>query len=895
MRIFSGSAPAKGLRRVLRPTHIPAVLALVVILTAWFYAEHQNRLVYHNTLRSQVLTQVSIVRARIEGQINSNIQLVRGFVAALTTEPDMSEARFSQLARALVGNESQLRHLAAAPDLVITKVYPREGNEAAIGRNYRDLPNQIEGVLRARDTGKLVLAGPLELVQGGVGLIGRFPVFVPEPSGAERFWGIVSAVIDVDRIYADTAAVADELGLDLAIARQVGGTEEHIFGNGAIHDDDPVIVEVALPYGRWHIEARPQGGWDVEPSNVWRLRAWVLLAAALIMVPAVVTGRLLEERLSNMSKMQIRRQELENLSRRLKLALDTSKVAIWETSLDEDDEYWDERMHRLYGVPIDGKARSYEDWIERVHPDDRERATADYRAAVVARGSYVSQFRIITPAGLERHVRALGRIHADEEGRLHVVGVNWDVTDDIRLTEELTLANAALEARNDELEQARRRIEYTALHDALTGLPNRRYLDEVLADHAKAFDEGRERAAILHIDLDRFKQINDTLGHAAGDAMLVHAADILRQVARPTDFVARAGGDEFIIVCREPMTSSGLDADTLSAQAELILGAMQQPLMHEGHECRCGVSIGISGDMDTVADPRRLLVNADIALYRAKNRGRNRYQFFNDTLEAEIVRTKRVADDILAGLERGEFVPFYQPQFDATTLDVIGVEALVRWNHPTEGTLAPGAFLKIAEELNVVGQLDRIILEQTIADLAAWKLAGLPVPKASVNVSARRLHDDGLIDGLRALSIEPGTISFELVESIFLDDNDDLTTWNVQQIKALGIDIEIDDFGTGHASIVSLLKLSPRRLKIDRQFVMPILRSEGQRQLVRSIVEIGRSLGIDVLAEGVETMDHARVLKSLGCNALQGYAFARPMAQEDLVTFLKARRWRKAS
>jgi diguanylate cyclase (GGDEF)-like protein/PAS domain S-box-containing protein len=897
MPIFPRSALANFRGRIWRAAHIPAALAFVVVLVAGLFAEHQNRLVQHNVLRSDVLTKVSVLRARLEGTINSNIQLVRGLVATLTTEPDMDQERFSKLGVALLGTHSQLRHLAAARDLVIDRIHPLEGNEKALGIDYNSLPKQREAVYRARDTGRLVLAGPVDLVQGGTGLIGRFPVFVPDADGADRFWGIVSAVIDIEEIYAATGLLERDLGIEVAITGHdaLGQNGQHFFGSPDVLSNDPVLVNVLLPAGHWELAATPRGGWDVDPPNLWRLRMWMLIAAGLIMVPALVTGHLMAERQDNIAQMQRRKAELEALSRRLTVAIETSKVGIWETRLGDHVERWDDQMNRIYGLPADGSGRTLQDWIDRLHPHDRARALKDFEKALETSGNYTSQYRIVRPDGSVRHLRALGRVYVDGEGDTHVVGVNWDVTDDVRLTDDLTLANAALEARNDELEQARQRIEYTAMHDSLTGLPNRRFLDDVLADHANRFEAGSEQAAVLHIDLDRFKHINDTLGHAAGDAMLVHTAEILRAVMRPSDFVARVGGDEFVIVCRRLPQSPELEPERLAGLADLVIVAMQQPLMHEGHECRCGVSIGISSDTDAAADPRKLLVHADIALYRAKNRGRNRYQFFNETLQSEIIRTKRIADEILSGIERNEFVAYYQPQFDPVTLDVIGVEALVRWQHPSEGLLAPGAFLKIAEELNVVSMIDRMVLEQTISDFASWKSRGLGVPKASVNVSAKRLHDEALIDSLRSLPIEPGTLSFELVESIFMDDNDDLTTWNVEQIKELGIDIEIDDFGTGYASILSLIKLSPSRLKIDRQFIMPIVRSKAQRRLVGSIVEIGRSLGIEVLAEGVETMEHARILRDLGCNGLQGYAFARPMSSEDLVGFLRARRWREAS
>ncbi|RYH13222.1 MAG: EAL domain-containing protein, partial [Alphaproteobacteria bacterium] len=235
--------------------------------------------------------------------------------------------------------------------------------------------------------------------------------------------------------------------------------------------------------------------------------------------------------------------------------------------------------------------------------------------------------------------------------------------------------------------------------------------------------------------------------------------------------------------------------------------------------------------------------------------------------------------------------PWYQPQFDAVTLEIVGVEALARWQHPVDGILAPAHFLDVAEDLNVVPTIDRVILEKALNDFARWDKLGLGIPKFAVNVSARRLQDEQLIASLKHLAFEPGRLAFELVESIFLDETDDMVRWNAEQIKELGIDIEIDDFGTGYASIVSLMKLKPRRLKIDRQLVAPIVSSLPQRRLLQSIVDIGRSLDIEVVGEGVETMEHAAILRDLGCSILQGYAFAAPMSAEAITGFVAERRW----
>lgn len=886
---------ARCARQLLRPSHIPAILALVVIVTAASFAELQNRSVYHKSQQAEVLQELGLIRARLEGAISGNIQLVRGFVATLATEPRMDQQRFDELAERLFDTRSQLRSIAVAPDLVVTMTYPLRGNEAAIGLDYTVNDDQRAAALRARDTRDMVLAGPLNLVQGGQGFVARFPVFVRDGTGNESFWGIVAAVIDANRLYAHGGLLDPDLKLDIAIVGRDGlgplGTQ--FFGDPGLADRAPVTAEVMLPTGSWEIMATPVGGWGGKPPNALQLYLWILLAGSLVMIPTLLSGRLIDERQRNIKKLKEREIELEKLSRRHGLALETSQVGVWELNIENKDLFWDARMNELYGYEREG-TRDYSHWAQRLHPDDRERAEREFAETLRTRTKHHSEYRLLMPDGGVRHIRAIGTIYQYAGGPARIVGVNWDVTEDVRRNEELRKASALTEARNVELEAARKRVEHTAMHDSLTGLPNRRYLDDVLAEHAKNFAVG-ERAALLHVDLDRFKQINDTMGHAAGDAMLVHAANVLRTTVAEDDFVARVGGDEFVIVRRRPETSKDIEVEQLSDLAERIIKAIKSPIRFEGHECRCGGSIGIALDTSSVADPTRLLVNADIALYRAKARGRNRFQFFNQSLRKEVVRTKRIADDILAGIERHEFVTWFQPQVDATSHEIIGVEALVRWNHPTEGVLPPSAFLKIADELNVVGTIDRIVLEQTLECLARWETDGVPVKKASVNVSARRLNDDGLVASLRDLTINPGTLSFELVESIFLDEHDDVMSWNVETVKDLGIDIEIDDFGTGYASIVSLLKLKPKRLKIDRQFVMPILRSPAQRQLVGSIIEIGKSLGIEVLAEGVETMEHARILKQLGCQSLQGYAFARPMPADEIADFVRSQSWRKAS
>jgi diguanylate cyclase (GGDEF)-like protein len=530
-----------------------------------------------------------------------------------------------------------------------------------------------------------------------------------------------------------------------------------------------------------------------------------------------------------------------------------------------------------------------ERWLDLIVPADRQAALEASRTFINGQTEEALLVRVPQADGTLRYIRSVGQLQVGRDGLHKLIGIAVDVTKDAVLTAELKAAKDEADAKNEELEIAKTRIEHNSLHDPLTMLANRRKLDMQLDQLSRSSHAERQKFSILHLDLDRFKQINDTLGHAAGDAMLVHASRILSRNVRGTDLVARIGGDEFVIV-----TLGSSSAEDISQLSQRIIGDFHQPIDFEGFSCRCGVSIGIAQASGLNVDARRVLVNADIALYRAKGLGRNRYEFFTQNLQAEIINHKRTADEVLAGIDNHEFTTWYQPQFSAKTNEITGVEALIRWNHPHHGVLAPGRFLKIAEDLNVSAVLDQIVLEQVLKDKLRWLANGVRVPKVSVNVSSKRLHDDSLIDTLSRLNIPEGEISFELVESIFLDESEFSASSNLEQIKALGIDIEIDDFGTGHTSIVSLLKLKPKRLKIDRQLVMPIVDSPQERALVRSIIDIARSLGVESVAEGVETMQHAALLRELGCDHLQGYAFARPLVFEEF-TASAAAGWKKAA
>lgn len=459
-----------------------------------------------------------------------------------------------------------------------------------------------------------------------------------------------------------------------------------------------------------------------------------------------------------------------------------------------------------------------------------------------------------------------------------IVGFRTDIT-------ALKRQQRRLELLASELEASKAHAEHEALHDGLTGLPNRRHLDRKLsALEADPSDQGL--VFLLHVDLDRFKQVNDTLGHAAGDFVLKHVSSVLQRVAAPSDFIARIGGDEFTM-----LRHRGATAEESRRLGERIVAELSTPVTFEGNPCRFGASVGVASSPASAAS--QLLLNADIALYEAKGGGRGRVEIFGAELEERHTAKMRLAEDILRGLEADEFEPFFQPQFSAADGRFVGVEALARWRHPERGVVPPAAFIEVADELSVLDVLDRRIFQLSLEACDRLAARGVEVPKLSVNVSLERLRQSELLSDVPT-SGGP-RIAFELLETIYFDEKFDEIQMQIDGLRELGVDVEIDDFGSGRASIISMLKIRPTRFKIDRNLVMPIAESADYRRIIGALIEIGHGQDISVTAEGVETQEHVDILRDLGCDTLQGFHFARPISERDLGDMLIAAAWPKAA
>ena len=449
-----------------------------------------------------------------------------------------------------------------------------------------------------------------------------------------------------------------------------------------------------------------------------------------------------------------------------------------------------------------------------------------------------------------------------------------------RVQSQLRELFGQLGAKNAQLEQL-------ALYDHLTGLPNRSLFIDLVQREILQARRSHQKFGIFFIDLDRFKMVNDTMGHAAGDALLMEVSRRLRDMLREGDVVCRQSGDEFLVLARDIA-----HWETLAEMADRVLQSVEQPMTLAGGAARVSASIGIALFPDDAQDFETLVKSADVAMYQAKSLGRARYSFFHAELNSRIQATMELEHQLASAITGNQLVLHYQPQVDSHTGALIGVEALVRWQHPTRGLLYPGSFITIAEESGQIADMGVWTLNEACRQKAAWKAAGLPTGCMSVNVSALEFRDHRLLDGLQAAlrthGLAPDELEIEITESVLMTETD-TSQRIIERVRALGVGIAIDDFGTGYSSLSYLKRLRPNQLKIDRSFVSDIDTDNDSRAIVRGIISLAEALSLTVVAEGVETEQQQHFLRDSGCGTLQGYYIAKPLPVDALQAWIEKR------
>ncbi len=424
-------------------------------------------------------------------------------------------------------------------------------------------------------------------------------------------------------------------------------------------------------------------------------------------------------------------------------------------------------------------------------------------------------------------------------------------------------------------EEADRRIAALARHDPLTGLPNR---SQFALELARAIARGQRQGsgfAVCYIDLDRFKVVNDTLGHAGGDELLQQMAQRLCDAVRESDVVARLGGDEFVV-----LLDGATDAASLGRVVRKLLGTLAEPVHLQGCDFELGASMGVAVWPQDGADADSLLKCADTAMYEAKGAGRNDWRFYTPAMAETARHAFELESALRLGLARGELLLHYQPKVDARSGQVLGLEALVRWQRPGHGLVPPGDFIPLAEERGLIVPLGRWVLQEACRQLAAWRDAGVPVVPVAVNLSARQFNGGTLLDDVRqALArhgLAPALLELELTESTLMTDPGRATE-TLGRLHELGVGLAIDDFGTGYSSLAYLKRFPAQRVKIDRSFVRSLAQDPSDRAITAAVVALAHGLGLGVVAEGVENPAQLDVLRRLGCDELQGFLFGRPV------------------
>ncbi|MBU4329647.1 MAG: EAL domain-containing protein [Acidobacteria bacterium] len=472
-------------------------------------------------------------------------------------------------------------------------------------------------------------------------------------------------------------------------------------------------------------------------------------------------------------------------------------------------------------------------------------------------------------------------LHRREDGSLFPVLLSRAVIKDDR---KKPIAIAGIVRDITERKLIEQQFQSLAHFDSLTSLPNRTYMMEKLSHLLVQARWNNHTLALLFIDLDHFKKINDTLGHDAGDKMLKDVASRLVECVRDSDTVARMGGDEFMIIL--PKITKAQDAAVI---AQRVIESFDSPFTLNGHDCMIGASIGISQYPTDGDDYESLVKNADIAMYKAKEIGGKNYQFYNPAMNMAAFHQLVLENKLRVAVENKEFVLHYQPQINLKDFRIAGMEALIRWKDPEmEDLIYSSQFIPLAEETGLIIPIGEWVLEEACHQAKRWQDAGFPSMKMSVNISGRQFRQHNMVEQvaetLRITRIDATCLELELTESVLLQT--EVTTKVLNDINSLGVQLSIDDFGTGYSSLSYLKKLPIRKLKIDQTFVEGITQDASDREIVKAIINMSHSLNIRVLAEGVETLEQLKFLKESGCDEAQGYLFCRPQPAEDLEKIL---------
>lgn len=985
----------KPSERYFSAVHAWVMTGIVFVITACAAAllvwNMEQRRVQSERARvdSIVADRAHAIQSTIERALSSAYAL-----SAMVHQAGGEFANFEGVASEMLSLYPGVTMFALSPGGVVRQVVPLAGNEATMGFNQLKDPRQSKEANRAVQTGKLTLAGPLNLVQGGLGVVGRLPVYLQgfsltnlNPSDS-RFWGFVSVVIRLPEALASSgvAQLAEHgIAYELWRIQPDSHLRQRIAMSGTLGLVDTVDRDVLVPNGNWVLSAAPVQGWG-DPAGLSFKVALGLLVSALLGWAAHLLMQLKRQEHNLEAQVAERTNEISATQNKLQATLDAIPDLMFELGLDgmvydyrmpptllleiQPEKYLGYKAEdvlpaeaaRTVGIALNeaqqtGRSEGGQvellftigpQWFEisvaRKTPLDtfvggapdgdaprfillarnitqRVQADLDLRIAATAfnaqDGMAVtdaqrrilrcnSAFTLITgytEADVQgqslnilnsgRHLREFYQAMWDSvdttgtwRGEVWNRRKNGDIYPDSRSTTAVKDAHGHVthyvNTFNDitQRKAAEEEINQLAFYDPLTHLPNRRLLMDRLRQALALGARSHHYGALQFIDLDNFKVLNDSLGHDMGDLLLQQVATRLTACVRATDTVARLGGDEFVVL----LTQLSTDRDEAAAHAEAVGEKMRyaitQPYLLETHEHQLSASLGIAlyQGMDSSID--ELLKQADLAMYQAKAAGRNALRFYDPQMQ-EVVNTRVALEaDLRRALVQQQFQLYYQVQVDAHGRPV-GAEALLRWPHSLRGMVPPNEFIPLAEDTGLILPLGLWVLQQACTQLKVWSQhSDTQHLTLAVNVSARQFRQSDFVASVLQVLDNTGAaahlLKLELTESLLVNDVEE-TIAKMRILKASGVGFSLDDFGTGYSSLSYLKRLPLEQLKIDQSFVRDLLTDPNDAAIARTVIALGHSLGLTVIAEGVETEAQRSFLATQGCDAYQGYLFSRPV------------------
>jgi diguanylate cyclase (GGDEF)-like protein len=591
----------------------------------------------------------------------------------------------------------------------------------------------------------------------------------------------------------------------------------------------------------------------------------VALAIAVALVIAVFITRHSQKSFRQEAAAQAGVEfELQRSEERMRMAMAAAKMGFWDLDVIKDEHVWSNTCKALLGVPLDSQP-NFQSLMNAVHPDDWKTMRAEIDGATQEKRPYVVEFRVVWPDDSVHWRTSSGQAFYDDKGQvIRMSGITMDI-DERKVVEE--------------------RVQFLAYYDSLTRLPNRALFRDRLSNALAEARRQKEKVALLFLDLDKFKHINDSLGHEVGDLLLQGTAARLTTWGREQDTIARFGGDEFLIALTHIK-----EVPDVAVAAERLMNAMAVEFVIQGHSLNISCSIGISLFPEHGADCGTLIKNADAAMYRAKADGRNNFRFFTEDMNAQAVERLTLESSLRSALAKNELFLMYQPQIDIATGRITGLEALLRWQHPELGRVPPDKFIRIAENSGLILPIGEWVLRTACLQARAWQDEGLPALTVAVNVSAVQFRQDGFCELVRSVLRETGLapqhLELELTESLLFA-NADATLSVIRELKAIGVTIAIDDFGIGYSNFSYLKRLRISKLKIDRSLIQDIGVNPDDAAITIAIISMAKSLHLRVIAEGVENEAQMSFLRKHRCNEIQGYYFSKPLAVEEVASKLR--------